>query len=361
MMRYIVATPVPGDGAKYTSMPNGMAISTIADRGRARRRFAGHGFNWAWAILWRACTSTIVAEPCAAPSWWYGAWDKKNIDWWWGEGDEFFVDGEQFPSPLAPAPKIMLRYPRPTPFPVFESAYAAQSCVPIDGNGETSVRVHISTTYRSSTASKPASKVPNPMSGATGISVNMTWWFIGINCKVKEVSCQHSRTHAIDNRYEDDTITIRPHQGGGMGYDCVCFSDGTKAPGSAVGFCVGIKLLIGEAALLPVVLHLIELSERNQGTSFATFSRLHIKQLLELGILERGTAAHGESGFSQRITRSESPKQHVRHHFRQSGVRQVFPRESLRKQESGSLTNPTVSQSFSSMGQPLFEKLQLSS
>lgn len=78
-----------------------------------------------------------------------------------------------------------------------------------------------------------------------------------------------------------------------MGYDFVCFSDGTKAPKSAVGFCVAqIKALLREATLLPVVLHLIELSERNQGTSFATFSRLHIKQLLDLGILERGSAGH---------------------------------------------------------------------
>lgn len=78
-----------------------------------------------------------------------------------------------------------------------------------------------------------------------------------------------------------------------MGYDFVCFSDGTKATKSAVGFCVAqIKALLREATLLPVVLHLIELSERNQGTSFATFSRLHIKKLVALGILEQGSAGY---------------------------------------------------------------------
>ena len=78
-----------------------------------------------------------------------------------------------------------------------------------------------------------------------------------------------------------------------MGYDFVCFSDGTKATKSAVGFCVAqIKVLLKSPEQLPVVLHLIELSERNQGTSFATFSRLHIKQLLDLGILERGAVGY---------------------------------------------------------------------
>ena len=82
-----------------------------------------------------------------ASSWWYGAWDQKNIDWWWGEGDEkFFVDGERFPSTFGTGSEDYIGYAwaAEPPFPTFESAYAAQSCVPLDGNGDTSVvRVHI--------------------------------------------------------------------------------------------------------------------------------------------------------------------------------------------------------------------------
>jgi hypothetical protein len=34
----------------------------------------------------------IVSVPQhKAESWWYGRWDKKNINWWWGEGDEKFL------------------------------------------------------------------------------------------------------------------------------------------------------------------------------------------------------------------------------------------------------------------------------
>jgi hypothetical protein len=85
------------------------------------------------------------AQP--APEWWYGRWDQKSIDWWWGEGDEkFFVDGEKFPSTFGTGSEDYIGYAwaAEPPFPTFESAYACQPCVPIDGNGHTSVsRFHI--------------------------------------------------------------------------------------------------------------------------------------------------------------------------------------------------------------------------
>ncbi|MFN5061193.1 MAG: glycoside hydrolase family 172 protein [Chloroflexota bacterium] len=87
-------------------------------------------------------------EPNVAPtSWWNGVWDQKNIDWWWGEGDEkFFVDGERFPSTFGTGSEDYIGYAwaAEPPFPVFESAYASQPYLPIHANGETSInRVHI--------------------------------------------------------------------------------------------------------------------------------------------------------------------------------------------------------------------------
>jgi hypothetical protein len=80
-------------------------------------------------------------------SWWYGHWDQKTIDWWWGEGDEkFFVDGEVFPSTFGTGSEDYIGYAwaAEPPFVSFESAYAAQPHVPIDGNGHTSVcRFHV--------------------------------------------------------------------------------------------------------------------------------------------------------------------------------------------------------------------------
>lgn len=86
--------------------------------------------------------------PAEAPtSWWNGVWDQKNIDWWWGEGDEkFFVDGEQFPSTFGTGSEDYVGYAwaAEPPFPMFESAYASQPFLPIDANGETSVnRLHV--------------------------------------------------------------------------------------------------------------------------------------------------------------------------------------------------------------------------
>jgi hypothetical protein len=82
-----------------------------------------------------------------AETWWYGRWDRKSIDWWWGEGDEkFFVDGERFPSTFGTGSEDYVGYAwaAEPPFPTFDSAYACQPCVAIDGNGHTSVsRFHI--------------------------------------------------------------------------------------------------------------------------------------------------------------------------------------------------------------------------
>jgi len=77
-----------------------------------------------------------------SPMWWYGQGAEKTIDWWWGEGDEkFFVDGEKFPSTFGTGSEDYIGYAwaAEPPFALFESAYAVQSLMPIDGNGHTSV------------------------------------------------------------------------------------------------------------------------------------------------------------------------------------------------------------------------------
>ena len=83
------------------------------------------------------------AEPAEeAPSWWYGRWNHKNIDWWWGEGDEkFFVDGEQFPSTFGTGSEDYIGYAwaAEPPFPTFESAFACQPYIELNANGHTSV------------------------------------------------------------------------------------------------------------------------------------------------------------------------------------------------------------------------------
>lgn len=74
--------------------------------------------------------------------WWYGQWDDKTIDWWWGEGDEkFFVDGEKFPSTFGTGSEDYIGYAwaAEPPFALFDSAYATQSRMPVNGNGHTSV------------------------------------------------------------------------------------------------------------------------------------------------------------------------------------------------------------------------------
>lgn len=82
-----------------------------------------------------------------AEEWWYGIADRKTIDWWWGEGDEkFFVDGEKFPSTFGTGSEDYVGYAwaAEPPHVLFDSAYAVQNAVPVDGNGMTSLmRFHI--------------------------------------------------------------------------------------------------------------------------------------------------------------------------------------------------------------------------
>ncbi len=82
-----------------------------------------------------------------ADLWWYGQWNRKTIDWWWGEGDEkFFVDGEKFPSTFGTGSEDYIGYAwsAEAPFPMFDSPFACQPYVELDGNGHTSVnRFHI--------------------------------------------------------------------------------------------------------------------------------------------------------------------------------------------------------------------------
>lgn len=125
-----------------------------------RARFAPGGDRWPdWPLLITSggcgrfcgvhmnicCTWPEPDEPAA--TWWYGQWDKKNVDWWWGEGDEkFFVDGEKYPSTFGTGSEDYIGYAwaAEPPFARFESSYAAMNAMPLDGNGYTSVmRFHI--------------------------------------------------------------------------------------------------------------------------------------------------------------------------------------------------------------------------
>jgi len=76
-----------------------------------------------------------------AETWWYGAWGKKTIDWWWGEGDEkFYVDGEKFPSTYGTGSEDYIGYAwsAEPPFLItFDSPFACQPYMPINGNGHT--------------------------------------------------------------------------------------------------------------------------------------------------------------------------------------------------------------------------------
>ena len=125
-----------------------------------RARFAPDGDRWPdWPLLLtQGVYGRFVGihmhvhntwkEPVhPAESWWYGKWDKKNIDWWWGEGDEkFFVDGEHFPSTFGTGSEDYIGYAwaAEPPFARFDSPYAMMNIMPIDGNGDTSVsRFHV--------------------------------------------------------------------------------------------------------------------------------------------------------------------------------------------------------------------------
>ena len=144
-----------------------------------------------------------------------------------------------------------------------------------------------------------------------------------------------------------------------MGYDFVCFSDGTKATKSAVGFCVAqIKVLLKSPEQLPVVLHLIELSERNQGTSFATFSRLHIKQLLDLGILERGSAGYTVNAVFRNVLLEANRQNNMYDIIFDKVMYDKVPEKPQEEPEAGPFDKPEGIPMFVFGDQPLFEKLQ---
>ncbi len=107
-------------------------------KARGRGRFCGLTFH----------VENRWEEPeQAAETWWYGKWNRKTIDWWWGEGDEkFFVDGERFPSTFGTGSEDYIGYAwsAEPPFPIFDSPFACQPYIPVNGNGHTIVnRFHI--------------------------------------------------------------------------------------------------------------------------------------------------------------------------------------------------------------------------
>ncbi len=79
--------------------------------------------------------------------WWFSYDGSKRVDWWWGEGDEkFFVDGEKFPSTFGTGSEDYVGYAwaAEPPFALFDSPFAANGAMPLDGNGVTSVcRFHV--------------------------------------------------------------------------------------------------------------------------------------------------------------------------------------------------------------------------
>ena len=124
-----------------------------------KERFEKAGDRWPdWPVLLckgrgRFCGMHLVVDnhfvkpENEAEEWWYGIADNKTIDWWWGEGDEkFFVDGEKFPSSFGTGSEDYIGYAwaAEPPHVYFDSAYAVQNAVPLDGNGNTSLlRFHI--------------------------------------------------------------------------------------------------------------------------------------------------------------------------------------------------------------------------
>lgn len=123
--------------------------------GLDKARFAPGGDRWPdWPLLrvqgakGRFCGVHLhvynawPAPERPADSWWYGKWERKNVDWWWGEGDEkFFVDGEDFPSTFGTGSEDYIGYAwaAEPPFARFDSAYACMNAMPLDGNGHTGV------------------------------------------------------------------------------------------------------------------------------------------------------------------------------------------------------------------------------
>jgi hypothetical protein len=132
----------------------GHILVDLSDHNIARAD--GRGLDWVFANMkgrGRFCGITLhVENTCEEPkqeseTWWYGKWDKKTIDGWWGEGDEkFFVDGEKFPSTFGTGSEDYVGYAwsAEPPFSLFDSPFATQPFTPINGNGHTIVnRFHI--------------------------------------------------------------------------------------------------------------------------------------------------------------------------------------------------------------------------
>lgn len=78
-----------------------------------------------------------------------------------------------------------------------------------------------------------------------------------------------------------------------MDHALVCFRDGTKATKSYVAFCVSqIQQMVQSTDAWPLVMHLIEMSQENQVTTFEQFSKAYIQQLGKLGILKKTSAGY---------------------------------------------------------------------
>lgn len=83
------------------------------------------------------------------------------------------------------------------------------------------------------------------------------------------------------------------YEGGGMDHDLVCFRDGSKATKSLVALCVSqIKMMVLSPDSWPILLHLIEISQHQRGTSKAQFSPMLLKRLVTLGILTKHDAGY---------------------------------------------------------------------
>lgn len=148
----IIHSPLPASPGKllrfHAKWHNGLFLDSVRTKGRK--------IDWPLLLAkgpGRYCGLSLHVkneweEPAVkAKEWWYGLWNRKTIDWWWGEGDEkFFVDGEKFPSTFGTGSEDYIGYAwsAEPPFPTFESPFASQPETPLTGNGNTIVnRFHI--------------------------------------------------------------------------------------------------------------------------------------------------------------------------------------------------------------------------
>lgn len=146
------------DGTSYKKSETASYGDLILKNFQDGKNIATEGRDVDWPLLkargkGRFCGLTLHVEnewnepEQPAETWWYGKWNKKTIDWWWGEGDEkFFVDYEKFPSTFGTGSEdyVGFAWSAEPPFPTFESPFACQPYTPINGNGHTIVnRFHI--------------------------------------------------------------------------------------------------------------------------------------------------------------------------------------------------------------------------